>query len=147
MIFVTVGTGRFDNLVEEADNISKKIKEEIIIQIGNGQYIPKNCKYFRFKNDLGKEYKNARIIIAHGGAGTTYELLVRGKKIISVANLDRTDTHQEEILRALSEDHYLIWCKDMKDIFRCILLAKNFNFKKYKKPECKIAEKINEFLK
>lgn len=146
MIFVTVGTGKFENLVKEVDRIADKIKEKILIQIGNGDYTPKKCKYFRFKSNLSIEYSKARLIIAHGGAGTIYELLNQGKKLIGVANLERTDTHQEEILKALSREGYIMWCESLNQLEECIKRAGKFKFKRYKKPECKIAEKIKEFL-
>ena len=146
MIFVTVGTGKFDELIKEMDEIAPKMNEKIIAQIGGGWHIPKNMEYFRFKNNLMPYYKKARLIIAHGGAGTTFELLAMGKKLIGVANPDRTDVHQEEILKALSEDDYLIWCRNLKDLEKAMEKAKKFQFNKYKQPECKIAEKIKGFL-
>ena len=145
-IFVTVGTGKFDELVRGVDKIATKIKERIVIQIGSGDYIPKNCRYFRFKQSLEEYYKKSWVIISHGGAGTTYELLNKNKKIIGVVNLNRTDSHQEDILKALSEQRYLIWCKDLNKISESIEKARKFKFEKYKVPECKIHEKINEFL-
>jgi beta-1,4-N-acetylglucosaminyltransferase len=147
MIFVTVGTGKFELLVKEIDKIASKLGERVIIQVGKGKYEPKNCEFFRFSKNLERYYKKASIVIAHGGAGTTYELLKIRKKLISMANLDRTDTHQQEILRALSEENYLIWCKNSSELFDYIKKVKNFKFKKYKVPECKIHEKIKSFLK
>ncbi len=146
MIFVTVGTGKFDELVEEIDRIALNTKEEIIVQIGEGDYLPKNIRHFRFKDSLTDYYKNADLIIAHGGAGTTYELLAMGKRLVSMANLNRTDVHQNEILEALSKQGYLVWCRRFEDLERCIKKARRFRFKKYRQPECKIAEKIKEFL-
>ena len=146
IIFVTVGTGKFDELIKAIDEAAPEINLKIIMQIGNGEYMPKNCEYFRYKDKLDEFYDKAKFIIAHGGAGTTYELLKKGKKIISAANLDRTDTHQEEILKALSEEKYLIWCRDLKNILSCIKDAESFKFKKYCPPKCEIAIKIKEFV-
>ncbi|MBD3252183.1 glycosyltransferase [Candidatus Pacearchaeota archaeon] len=146
-ILVVVGTGKFDELIKAVDKIAGKLKDNIIMQIGNGKYIPKNCKYFRYKPSLEKEYKDSWIVISHGGAGSIYELLKKNKKIIGVANINRTDTHQEEILKALSEDNFLIWCKDLNKVSNCIEKAKKYQFKKYKVPKCRIHEKITEFLK
>jgi len=145
MIFITVGTGKFDELIQKIDEIAGK-KEKIIMQIGNGEYIPKNCEYFRFKPSLEKYYKKSWLIICHGGAGTVYELLEKNKKIIGVANLNRTDVHQKEILKALSKDKYLIWCKDIEKISECIKKSKKFKFKKYKVPKCMIHEEINKYF-
>lgn len=146
MIFVTVGTGKFDLLIKEIDKIAPILKEKIVMQIGNGFYEPKNCEFFRYARSLERYYKRARLVIAHGGAGTTYELLRMNKKIVSMANLDRTDPHQQEILGALSEQNHLIWCKNPSELVNCIKKAKKFKFKKYKTPKCEIAEKILVFL-
>jgi beta-1,4-N-acetylglucosaminyltransferase len=146
MIFITVGTGKFDDLTKKIDEIAPKVKDKFIAQIGNGSYIPKNLSYFRFKPSLIPYFKKADLIISHGGAGTTYELLAIGKKLISIANPNRTDVHQEEILKALSKENYLIWCKNLKEIEKAIKKARKFKFRRYKQPACKIAEKIKEFL-
>jgi beta-1,4-N-acetylglucosaminyltransferase len=146
IIFVTVGTGKFDDLIKEVDSIAPHLNEKIIMQIGNGEYLPKNCNYFRFSKSLEQWYKKSWLVIAHGGAGTTFELLKKQMKLISVANIDRTDTHQEDILRALSEKKNLFWCKNIKEIRKNIISAKKFVFKQYRPPRCTIDEKINAFI-
>lgn len=146
MIFVTVGTGKFDELIKEIDEIAPRINEKMTAQIGKGSCIPKNMEYFRFKGNLMPYYKRASLIIAHGGAGTIYELLSMDKKLVSIANLNRTDVHQEEILKALSEDKYLIWCKSLKDLEKAIKKAGEFKFKGYKQPRCKIPKAIEKFI-
>ena len=49
MIFVTVGTHEqpFDRLIKKIDCLVKDaiIKEEVFIQIGYSNYLPKYCKY------------------------------------------------------------------------------------------------------
>nr|MCK4929515.1 hypothetical protein [Nanoarchaeota archaeon] len=142
-IFVTIGTGRFDALIKKMDSL----KLDVIAQTGNIDFVPQNLKHFRFTNNIDEYYKKADLIISHGGAGTIYELLNKNKKVIAVANKDRTDEHQEEILRALSKEGYLIWCKNLRDLKKCIQRAKKFKFKKYKKPKCEIARRVKEFLR
>lgn len=146
IIFVTVGTGKFDDLVINLDKCAHELDSRIILQIGNGKYIPKNCSYFRFKKNLEPFYKKSWLIVAHGGAGTIYELLKKKKKLIGAANFDRTDRHQEEILKALSAENYLIWCKDVKKVLDQIKQARNFKFKRYVPPKCTIDKKISEFI-
>ena len=63
MIFVTVGTTHFDELVETVDKLAEKLKEKCTIQIGVGKYIPKNCKWFRFKSSLKNYYKNSDLFL------------------------------------------------------------------------------------
>ncbi len=147
MIFITVGTGKFEEMIKEVDKIAPHLKEKMVAQIGEGDYIPKNIEYFRFRDNLIDYYKKADLIIAHGGAGTTYELLTMGKRLISLANLNRTDVHQNEILEELSKQGCLLWCRKFEDLEKTIRKAKRFRFRRYVQPECKIAEKIKGFIR
>jgi len=147
MIFVTVGTTyAFDSLVEEMDRIALKLKEKVIIQIGNSKYKPKNCQYFAFESDLHKYLKQARIVISHGGAGTSFEVLSMGKKLISIENHNVNDEHQRDLLTKLSKEKYVLWCKDISEIYNSIKKVDKFKFKKYVRPKCTIHEKIMEFV-
>ncbi len=109
-------------------------------------YIPKNCKYFRFASSLFPYYKKASLIIAYGGAGTTYEVLKLGKKLISIDNPDVNGVHQWDLLKKLSNEKNLLWCNNIDKLNEFIIKSKNFKFKKYKLPSCEIHEKINSFL-
>jgi len=146
MIFTTVGTTQFDELVEAMDRIAPKLNEEVVIQIGNSKYIPENCQYFTFDNDLLQYYEKADIVIAHGGAGITFEVLNLGKKLISVDNPYVLDGHQADLLGKLSQEGYLIWCKDLGKIEFYINDAKNMKIKKYVRPECEIGKMIVAWL-
>ena len=146
MIFVTVGTTQFDELVEAIDKIAPKLDEEVVVQTGNGKYIPRNCKYFTFDDDLLKYFEKANIVIAHGGAGITFEVLNLGKKLISVENQHTLEGHQEDLLGKLSQDGYLIWCNDLNRIENCIKDAKKMGIRKYVRPECGIGEMIVKWL-
>lgn len=147
MIFISVGTGKFDELIEAADKIAPSLNEKIIAQIGEGSYKPKNIEYFRYKETLLPYDKKARLIITHGGAGRIYELLAMNKRIIGIANTNRTDDHQRDILKALSQQNFLIWCKNLNDLGGIIKNSGKFKLKKYKKPECSIAGKIRNYIK
>jgi len=145
-IFVTVGTGKFDLLIKEVDTIALKFNPTIIAQIGKGKFIPKNITYFRFKESLMDEYQKADLIIAHAGAGTTYEVLGLGKKIIIVPNLNRTDSHQLDIVKKLSEEGYLIGCKKINDLSKILKDIKNTKFKKYFLPKNNIISIIKKYI-
>lgn len=145
MILVTIGTGKFEKLVKVADKLAGKLKEKIIIQKGNSVYEIKNAEYFEFTDKFEEYVEEARIIISHGGAGTIYGLLEKGKKIIAVTNLDRIDKHQKEILEKLSKENYLIYCEDF-DLIKSLKKTDKFKFKKYKKPKVWIDKEIVKFL-
>jgi len=140
MIFVTVGTTPFNSLVKAIDESG--INEEIVIQKSSGEYIPKNYKYIEYAQNINEYFDSAEIVITHGGAGTLFQLLENRKKVVAVANEERSDLHQWDILKKLSELGYIIWCENPDEICGCVDSAKKYKFNEYVKPKCKIAEDI-----
>ena len=108
--------------------------------------MPKNCEWFRFKHSIIPYYKKSNLVIAAGGAGTTFEVLREHKKLISIENPGVMGGHQKELLKKLSKDNYLMWCKDVKLLNQTLINSKRFKFKKYKLPKSNIHKKIEEFL-
>lgn len=111
MIFVTVGTHEqpFDRLIEYMDNWSALNDEEIIIQTGYSNYIPKNCRWqtlFSY-NDMKKNVQDARLIITHGGPSSFIMPLQIGKIPIVVPRRkefgEHVNDHQVEFAHAVSE--------------------------------------------
>ncbi|MBN1487731.1 MAG: hypothetical protein JW981_08825 [Anaerolineae bacterium] len=146
MIFVTVGTSDFDLLVETIDELAPTLGEEVVIQIGRGDYIPRNCEHFRYAPSLAPYYDKANIVISQGGMGTTFEVLERGKKLLSVENTTCVDTHQTEILKVLSEEGHLIWCKSMDELAAALEEIRTLDLKPYNPPTCEIAHIVKDFL-
>ena len=144
MIFVTVGTTKFDKLIEKVDKMvgQGKIKN-VVAQIGNGNYIPKNIKWFRFANSLNSYYKKSKLIISHEGAGTTFEIINLNKKAIALTNPDTV--YNPDIIKKFSSTRQILWCKDLDQLEKYIKKSKKFKPKKYKKSECKIGKKIISF--
>jgi beta-1,4-N-acetylglucosaminyltransferase len=146
VIFVTVGTSDFDLLVEKIDELAPILGDRVIVQIGLGNYIPKNCEYFRFAPSLAPYYDQATLVISQGGMGTTMEVLTRGKKLIGVENTTCVDAHQIEILSVLAQEEYLIWCRNLDDLSTLLQQAPTINLKTYVPPPSQIAEVIKNFL-
>jgi beta-1,4-N-acetylglucosaminyltransferase len=146
MIFVTVGTTRFDELVRQMDDIAPMLGEEVVIQMGSAAYEPLNCKAFRFKEGLGAYLRLASLVVSHGGAGNLFGCLEAGKKVVGVANPHVIDNHQRELLEKLSERGHVVWCKDLALLHDAIQEARTKQFFEYKKPECFIEEVILGFL-
>ena len=113
-VFITVGSTDFDALVQACDSLAPSLQG--IIQIGHGQYTPVNMPYFRFAPSLAPYYEQASLVIAHGGLATVTEVLERGLALVGVSNPDRYDKHQEELLTALTEEDYLVWCRQLDDL-------------------------------
>ncbi len=98
MVFVTVGTTEFDALVQAMDAWAADHDEPVIVQIGRGTYVPRHAEHFRFAPTLAPYYERADLVVAHGGLGTTMEVLHLRKRLVSVSNPDRYDRHQEDLL-------------------------------------------------
>ncbi len=147
MIFVTVGTSDFDQLVERIDASASFLRDQVLVQIGNGEYIPRNCGYFRFAPSLDPYYDQADVVVAHGGLATTMEVLEKGKKLISVENTACIDDHQTDILKVLAEEGYLVWCRDLDVLPSLLERAPAMNLRSYVAPPCRIAEVIKDFLR
>ena len=145
-IFVTVGSTDFDTLVQTVDEIASTEPLQGIMQIGHGCYEPVHLPYFRFASPLDGYYERASLVIAHGGLATTMEVLRRGLPLISVSNPDRYDNHQDDLLRTMADDGYLVWCRRLDDLPEAITTVQTTALRKYRRPECTIHHVINQFL-
>ncbi|MBI2102598.1 hypothetical protein HYT55_02065 [Candidatus Woesearchaeota archaeon] len=150
ILFVTVGNGKFDPLVQELDRLKKegKINHDIIIQVGHGEYKPSHCQWFTFDQHLGKYYEKADLIIGHGGPGTVFEILRLKKPLIALPNRDRTDPqHQVEYLEAMAkETTSLLYCDHVEKINEFLKQAETHQFTSYQPPPCFIHLKVHEAL-
>jgi beta-1,4-N-acetylglucosaminyltransferase len=147
MIFVTVGTTEFDALVMAMDRLAPSLQEPVVMQIGNGQYEPQHGEFFRFAASLATYYEEADLVVAHGGFGTTMEVLYGHRPLVSVSNPDRYDGHQEDILAELARSGHLVWCQDMDRLGEAIAEARSTELAPYLPPPCTIHEVIEEFLR
>ena len=145
-LFVTVGSTDFDALVRAVDTLVPSLGAQGVMQIGHGQYIPANLPYFRFAQSLAPYYERASLVVAHGGVGTTMEVLRRGAPLVSVSNPDRYDNHQEDLLSAMAKEGYLVWCRRLDNLKQAIQTAQSTPLRRYQPPKCEIHLVISEFL-
>lgn len=146
MIFVTVGTTAFDSLIRQVDIIAVESKIKFVCQIAHGRYTPKHCDFFRFKPSLKDDLRKANIVIAHGGAGTLFELMKMETKVIAVPNLDRIDAHQTDLINALASRNHIMACHKVSNLREALNMVEKVNFSKYISPECTIAKEIIRFI-
>jgi beta-1,4-N-acetylglucosaminyltransferase len=147
MIFVSVGSGNFDTLIEAVDNICARRPDlDVLMQIGLGSYEPQHARFFRFAPTLDEQYDAAEIVIAHGGVGVTMEVLSRGLPLIGVDNPDRPDQHQTDILSHLHEGGYLVWCRDMSRLEAIIDSLSQRTLRRWQPDPCTIHLVVDEFL-
>jgi UDP-N-acetylglucosamine transferase subunit ALG13 len=146
MIFATVGSTDFDDLVQAIDGLAVELPERVVVQYGHGRQIPQHCEGFRFAPDLGAFLEQADVVVSHGGLCTVMEVLHRGGRLVGVANPDRFDDHQEEILGELAARNHLVWCRDLARLPEAIAAARTRRFAPYEPPACRIGPVIAEYL-
>ncbi|MDR2018245.1 MAG: hypothetical protein LBQ00_05155 [Syntrophobacterales bacterium] len=111
MIFVTVGNSikgvEFRRLIQKIDEIAEELDEEVVAQIGLIEDEPKHMKWFQHLNfiDILKYFKEASMIIGHGGVGTIINAIQYKKPLVLVprssAEGEHHDDHQMELARQL----------------------------------------------
>lgn len=139
MIFLCVGTQkqqftRIFNLVEN----SKVFKyDEIIAQAGNTKYESKKIKMLPAidTNRFNEYIQKADFVICHGGVGTIFNSLEKGKRILIVPRLEKykehVNDHQLEVSQELEKEGYVIVYKDGEDFDDYAKKIKTFKPKKY----------------
>jgi beta-1,4-N-acetylglucosaminyltransferase len=145
-VFVSTGTTGFDNLAEAMDRLANELREPVVIQIGQGKYVPRNAAYFRLAPSLAPYIQQASLVVAHGGLGTCTEVLELGRRLVAVSNPDRYDNHQEDLLVSLEAAGHLIYCRRLDELPSAIKRALGTVFRPYPRPETTIHIRIKEYL-
>ena len=117
-VFVTVGTTRFDALIQAVlcDDFCKSLQDEMfthmILQSGNSK-VPQHdsnisISTYDFKPSLHNDMNSADLIISHAGSGSILEALSLKKRLIVVINTELMDNHQLELACALENESLLL---------------------------------------
>lgn len=149
MIFVTVGAGDFNALIQAMDELTPQLAaagQNVLLQIGHGAYVPQHAEYFRFAPALEPYFDQADLIVSHGGIGVVTEVLRKGKRLVGVSNHDRYDDHQDDLLRAMAARGHLIWCQDLRHLAAAITEARHAVLTPYQEEPGQIADIIIDFL-
>lgn len=156
MIFVTVGTQKFqlNRLLEILD--CEEIEEEIFAQIGCSTYKPKHFKSQKFltQKDFLKYMENASIVITHAGVGSILTAMDFDKPILVFPRLkkygEHVDDHQLQIAQTFMEKKYIMIYSEDKPLIEQIEAVKNMKRNYYKssnKRYIKFLDKYMEKLK
>lgn len=156
MIFVTLGSQKFqfNRLLKKIDELVENgiIKEKVFAQTGYSDYVPKN---YEFKNYLDrKEFAameaQADVVITHGGTGAIIGAVKKGKKVIAVPRLvqygEHVDDHQIQIIEQFADLQFIIPCRHVNEMTKCIQALDSFKMKSYSSNTYKILESIEKFL-
>jgi UDP-N-acetylglucosamine transferase subunit ALG13 len=112
----------FDRLIKEMDEIAGRMDEEVIMQIGETAYEPKNAKYFRFasKEKMDGLYDDARVVVCHAGVGSILTTLEHGKPVIAVPRREKygehVDDHQLDIAREMGKEGMITVVRDVGEL-------------------------------
>jgi UDP-N-acetylglucosamine transferase subunit ALG13 len=141
MVLVTVGTQKqeFDRLFDIIRNSKELKKENLVIQRGYTKCNnSKRIKAFDFISlEKMEEYiSEADLIISHGGVGTIFSAIKKGKKVIAIPRLakygEHINDHQIEICEALEKEGYILYYKDgIDNLDDLIKKVRKTEFEKY----------------
>lgn len=99
MIFVTIGTQLpFDRLIRIIDKLAPQLNEEVVAQVYQCGFTPKNIKTVDFlaPDEFNRLFDKARLIVSHAGMGTILSALQEGKPIIVFPRIAALGEHRNE---------------------------------------------------
>lgn len=125
MIFVTVGSTRFDALIKAVDELAaaRKLSMPVICQIGSGDYEPQHCEHFRYAPSLEPWLEKAGLLVCHGGTGSVFAAFRHQKRFVAIANTQLADDHQTELLSKLGEGLPILWGRSPSELESLIASA------------------------
>lgn len=142
MIVISVGASEypFDRLIKIVDEICEEgivNGNEIIAQIGNSNYKPKNFKSFPLigRDEFQEYVDKAEIIITHAGTGCVVPPLKQGKKVIIFPRLakynEHLDDHQLELSNVFVKAGYVLCANNKEELINSIEKCSDFTPKKF----------------
>ncbi len=151
MIFVTLGSQKFQfNRLLQAVN-KLQTDDEIFAQIGYSDYKPKHYKYKRFldREEYAKVMVLSDIVITHGGTGAIISAVKKGKKVIAVPRLkkygEHVDDHQIQLVNQFTDLNLICPCVDC-DIQKALNTVKKSTYASYQSNTARIIRSLEEFI-
>lgn len=151
MIFVTLGSQKFqfNRLLRALDELT--LDEKIFAQTGYSDYQPKNYEYKEFLDrvEFSLMMDKSDIVITHGGTGAIMSALKKGKKVIAVPRLakygEHVDDHQLQLIEQFKDLDLICSCENM-DLENALKTVRNHEYKKYKSNTEKIIKSLEDFI-
>ncbi|XGW06054.1 hypothetical protein V3C99_016416 [Haemonchus contortus] len=166
--FVTVGTTKFDQLVNEvltetctstlktlgvkritvqlgagewSDEVRQRVFGGMVADQGEGECYGLPVEFYRFKPNIHDDMKEAMVVIGHAGAGTCLECLRLRRPFVVVVNEDLMDNHQQELAKELARGEHLLYCT-VSSLCSTLLSPSLFNLVPFTPPEQKLVAKF-----
>ena len=156
MIFVALGTQKFqfNRLLKALDLMvqERKIRDEVVAQIGHSTYVPKSFKTTNFLNvnEYNKNIRTCSILITHAGVGTILEGEKLKKPVIVVPRLSKyeehVDDHQTEIAEDFARKKLVVICRNLEELPLLIKKAKNSQLVDYVSNNRKFITKLKNAM-
>ena len=151
MIFVTLGSQKFqfNRLLKAVDELDTD--EEIFAQVGYSDYKPQNYAYKEFldREEFAAWEQKADIVITHGGTGAIIGAVKKGKKVIAVPRLakygEHVDDHQIQLIGQFRNLTLIYACMD-GDLQKALEVVKNTTYNEYKSNTDTIIKSLEEFI-
>lgn len=151
MIFVTLGSQKFqfNRLLKAVDEL--QTDEEIFAQIGYSDYKPQNYNYKDFldREEFAVWEEKADIVITHGGTGAIIGAVKKNKKVIAVPRLakygEHVDDHQIQLIEQFGDLNLIYACMD-GDLQKAVKVVKNTTYNEYKSNTNRILKSLKEFI-
>ena len=151
MIFVTLGSQKFqfNRLLKAVDELDTE--EEIFAQIGYSDYKPQHYKYKEFldREEFAAWEEKADVVITHGGTGAIIGAVKKGKKVIAVPRLvkygEHVDDHQIQLIKQFKDLNLIYACVD-GDLQKALEVVKNNTYNEYKSNTKTIIKSLVDFI-
>ncbi len=127
-VFVTVGTTRFDALVDAVDcdafavAVRKRGLRRVVAQVGTSLRWPADedpppstrCgvrfEMYRLKASVAADMSAASLVVCHGGSGSVFEALRLGCSVVVVPNEALLGNHQLELAGEVARQRWCLTC-------------------------------------
>jgi len=107
-------------MIKEVEKLADD--DEVIVQAGHSKYSSEKMEIFDFVSgeELKVLYEKADYIVTHAGAGSMFQAIKAGKKIIAFPRLQKynehVDDHQLQLAKQLENLGYLLVFNDGDDM-------------------------------
>jgi len=137
LILVLCGTQKqdFSRMIKEVEKLADE--HDIVVQAGHTEYVSDKMEVFGFvaPEKLTTLYDKAQYVVSHGGAGSMFQGIQAGKKMLVFPRLQKygehVDDHQLQLAGKLNDLGYLLTFKDNDDIVDVFGRLKAFTPKPY----------------
>ena len=153
MIFVTLGSQKFqfNRLLKAVDKL--KLEEEVFAQIGYSDYKPVNFPYQEFldRDEFAEIMEKADIVITHGGTGAIIGAVKKGKKVIAVPRLEKygehVDDHQLQLVKQFRDLNLICECVDCDKLEDALRTVRSSEYNSYESNTHTLVNAIDKYIR